>query len=442
MESQSDFSGARRIPLVGQRPFLRVLETRVHNTGLNLFYLEGAGGIGKTFLLMTALEEWSVNEFCTARTIVDLYHLDAQSPEGFVRRVLDSFDQVLFPGTRTLLGKLDEARQEGNDRQVQEHLRELDNCFVNDINLLSATRPVILALDTLEVLVYTDEEQVQATVLDIGNWLLHDFLPKIQGNVIVLMAGRPSVWNQQLDSLIQQHPHIQTETFTVSALSEAESKEYLETIIAKYADPDATARLQAFSEEHSAALPLLTQGKPILLSLVADMVAQGSVLPLVFAEPLEKLRSLEPEKLQEIVRHALFDCLQASPSPVGETLRQLAWLRKGATPELLARLLRLKTPQGDWDITKATQYLDKVRILTFVKARSDDDRTFLHDELYALFDCYAPPYRSSEEQASVYGVIETYYDAQLGFLPSAQEMLPQVEAQRQQLHLERLHYLL
>jgi len=442
MESQPDFGSARKITMVGRESYLLAVETQLHNPGLNLLYLEGDGGIGKTFLLSNLLERLPVDEFYPARTIIDLYHLDAQSPEGFARRALACFDQSLFPKTQTLLTQLGRARQEGNDNRVQEYLQCLDDCFLDDINALSSTRPVVLALDTLEVLAYIDEEQTHVTVLDIGNWLLHDLFPKIQGDVIVLMAGRSSIWRQQLDILVQEYPHIKIGIFTVSALSEADSKRYLETIIAEYPDPDATARLQVFCEEQGEVLLHLTQGKPILLSLVSDLVAQGWVLPQVFSEPLETLRTFSSEQLQEQVHRALFNRLQASPSPIGETMRQLAWLRKGATPELLARLLGLKTQQGNWDITMATEYLNEARTLTFVKVRSDDERVFLHDELYTLFDHHALPYFSPDELARVYSVIETYYSDQINISSSSYVTMPRADAQLQQLHLERMHYLL
>ncbi|NIV36564.1 MAG: hypothetical protein GWN58_46165, partial [Anaerolineae bacterium] len=95
--------------------------------------------------------------------------------------------------------------------------------------------------------------------------------------------------------------------------------------------------------------------------------------------------------------------------PLGATLRALAWLRKGALPELLAQLLDLRNGDGTLDLHKATGYLDQAAQLALVKVRPGDRRVFLHDEIYALLDRYVLQESSEDERDVVYGTILAYY---------------------------------
>ncbi len=69
--------------------------------------------------------------------------------------------------------------------------------------------------------------------------------------------------------------------------------------------------------------------------------------------------------------------------PQDDVIRAVARTRKGMTVDLLARLLDLRTADGDWDRTSARERLDGIKGLSFSKI-FEDDRVFLHDKMYEL----------------------------------------------------------
>ena len=52
-----EFSGARRIPLIGRQDLLKETEWYIGRGGVHLLHFEGEGGIGKTALLGAILEQ-------------------------------------------------------------------------------------------------------------------------------------------------------------------------------------------------------------------------------------------------------------------------------------------------------------------------------------------------------------------------------------------------
>ncbi|NIV39914.1 MAG: hypothetical protein GWN58_64070, partial [Anaerolineae bacterium] len=131
--------------------------------------------------------------------------------------------------------------------------------------------------------------------------------------------------------------------------------------------------------------------------------------PPTFEKPLEELRRQGLEHWWPDVEKTLLVRIYEASGAIGATLRALAWLRKGATPDLLAQLLDLRNGDGTLDLHKATGYLDQAAQLALVKVRPGDRRVFLHDEIYALLDRYVLQESSEDERDVVYGTILAYY---------------------------------
>ena len=311
---------------------------------------------------------------------------------------------------------LERARAAGDMDSAGEQTKKLGAVFHDEFKALTEDG-VVLAFDTLEVLDYErdpfqEDLDGDMPVPSAGEWLLKYFLSALRGNVVVLLAGRPGRLKERLDAIREQNPYLLLQHTLLRALTDEETKDYLRTIAqteANQGDADAAARLWAFSEERSGVVHHLTGGRPILLALVADMVGHGWALPPAFGHTLEELQQRTMDAWQKEMEQALVVRIQESPTPVGDTLRALAWLRKGATPELLARVMDLKAGNGDWDLYTATGYLDQVAQLALVKVRPGDRRVFLHDEMYALLDKHILLKTSDEEKDCVYGAIREYY---------------------------------
>ena len=454
----TDFTGARRIPLIGRRAFLDEASQRLRRGGVHLLYFEGEGGIGKTALLETILQR-SCHEGedrvpytgIVAEENIDLYHVDVHTPEGLIRRIVQVLDRRAFPQTQKLLNSLDWARSVGDVDSVSDEPGTLHSAFLQEFADL-AEEGIVLAFDTLEVLEYErdpfqEEMGAEIPILSTGEWLFSSFFPTLQGNCLILLAGRPDGARTRLRALRQRNPRIQLRLAQVEALQETETVEYLKTVAGaegERGDFDAAARLWDFAEERGDVIHLLTGGRPILLALVADLLAHGWTLPPSFGRSLSELHAQSAAQWSREIERALVVRIQEGASPIGEVIHALAWLRKGATPALLARVMGLADHAGNWDLTTAQGYLDQVAQLTLVKVRSGDGRIFLHDELYALLGKHILQECSQDERDRVFQAVLHYYDDLAGDLEQrvdrASLILPVIHARLRQAYVEQMHY--
>jgi tetratricopeptide (TPR) repeat protein len=453
-----EFNGARRVPLVGRRELLKEAERRIGRGGVHLLYFEGEGGIGKTALLEAILEQSQragrANTCPACRVadrVIDLYHADVHSSEGLIRSIVEALGKWSFDGTQEVLEALEQARVSGDADIVNQRANALRVVFLEEFSALTE-EGVVLALDTLEMLEYEhdpfqEELGAEMPVLSAGEWLFRSFLPALNGNVVLLLAGRPTSVNERLSGLHEQHPRLMVQHIPLEALNREETGEYLKAIAqaeAKRGEGDAAARLWSLCEERGDVIHYLTAGRPILLALVADIVAHGWTLPPLFGRTLQELEQRDAAVLLHDVEQSLAVRVQESPTPIGETIRALAWLRKGATPELLARVMGLRGAEGEWDIYTATGYLDQVAQLALVKIRPGDRRIFLHDEMVALLDVHALQETGRDETDRIYSSIHEYYGDLVRDFERRIEQFPStaviVRARLRQALIEQMHY--
>lgn len=453
-----EFTGARRIPLIGRRDLLQEAERRIGRGGIHLIYVEGGGGIGKTALLETVLERSlrgtiadTMAACSIAHEIIDLYHVDVHTSEGLIRRLVDVLGKWCFENTQEVLTLLDRARVAGDMDAATEHARVLQSAFIEEFVALTDDG-VVLAFDTMEVLQY-ERDLFQAElgeegpVFSAGNWLFQSFFPALQGNVVVLLAGRPGDLLERLDAVRSINPYVLIRHVQLEALDEEETREYLRAVAqieGRRGDGDAATRLWTFSEQVGDIVHFLTGGRPILLALVADMVAYDWPLPPSFSQTLEELEKQGVEEWWPDVERALIVRIQESSTPLGGTIRTLGWLRKGATPELLALLMELRTADGELDVYSAAGYLDQVAQLALVKVRPGDRRVFLHDEIYALLEKHVLQEVGDEERDRIYAIVRAYYRNLTCELEQRSEQLPpalaSVQVRLRQAFVEDMHY--
>jgi len=453
-----EFTGARRIPLIGRRDLLHAVERRIGRGGIHILFFEGAGGIGKTALLEAILErsQWvsraeTLAGCCAAHEIVDLYHVDVHTPEGVIRRIIEVLGKWSFQESQRVLSALDRARVSGDMQAVGQQEQALQAAFFEEFAALTQ-EGVVLAFDTLEVLDYEydpfqEELGEEAPALSAGKWLFQSFFPALQGNAVVLLAGRSNDQVPELERLHQEDERILVQHVELDPLDQEESLEYLRAVAqaeGRRGDGDAAARLWMFSEERGELAHLLTGGRPILLALLADTIVHNLALPPAFDKNQQELERQGAEQWWPEVERVLVVRIQESPSPIGSTLRTLAWLRKGATPDLLAQLLDLRNEDGGWDLYTATGYLDQATHLALVKVRPGDRRVFLHDEMYALLDRHVLQGCTEEEREKVYGTTLAYYrdlTRRLGQrVENLSPVLASIQTRLYQAYVEEMHY--
>ncbi len=454
----TEFTGARRVPLVGRRDILQEAERRIGRGGVHLIYVEGEGGIGKTALLEAILEysqrgsrAEAMPACLVAQEAVDLSHIDVYTSEGLIRRIVEILGKWSFEETLEVLDAIEQARVTGDMEAASHHALTLRTTFLSEFLPLTE-QGLVLAFDTAEVLAYErdpflEELAAELPILSAGDWFLQSFLPALRGNVIVLLAGRPSDLLGRLETLKDVNAQLLLRQIHLEGLDEEECRQYLKAVAqveGRRADGDAATRIWILAEERGAVIHFLTGGQPIWLALLSDLVIQDWPLPDPFDQELETLRERPSDEWVPIVEATLIQRIQESVTPIGDTLRALAWLRKGATPQLLARIMNLRTEQDEWDIYTATGYLDQVAQLALVRVRSGDRRVFLHDQMYALLQQPAMDQIGNEERDRRFEAIRGYYRTFTRDLEQRAERVPpalaSIQSHLRQALVEEMHY--
>ncbi len=454
--------------LVGREKILRQIEEAIHDQSNSyIIYVRGKGGIGKTRLLAHILsQEYHKGSFVVASSPIDFYHTRVHSLSGFIGallRVVKGLDEYLM-GSAThdagseYLRELDDlahAEQEGFSRAEvlsrSENLTKIIGDYFSD-------KRFILTLDTTEKLI------VEGPIVDLSaegsngdlppenpmiqDWILEHLLPGLE-NVVLIMAGRPKSGqlagklDLKLDEFCDTHANRVKTTIDLPGLNERETLDYFDavTTVAQASDTSHGRRtvkvLRSLDQERRHVIfHCLRDGEdpptipPIWLALSIDhLVIAGRPLK-AFSSDLADARHYSAHQRQEIrgeLGKRLVQALRDERRPGDKAIIALGWLRKGGPPALVARV-------GDLALEEVEDALEQIRDLSFVKRRPEDNRLFLHDEMYNLLfrhdlgvgDIMDP------ERERVHQAIRRYYKQRIkdarqtiaDFYPSSDNELP------------------
>jgi len=425
LERIAEYPGMPRTPRpINRERELQQIREAIQGQGLRVLCLRGKGGIGKTYLLQAILSwcqpggEWHVPGLLalSPHSLVDLYHTTYHTVPGLTEGLRQGLNapEGSFEG-------FDEAYRDWQEKRfgLAGMLKELETlrgqigeAFLEDLNALSRSHRLVLALDTVERLMY-EEDAVQQRLglepegVDALQWLLKA-LPRME-NTVVLLAGRP-----EAERLYGDLQSVLGERFVPIDLGPLDLKgtmEYLDAV----AD---TLRQQGLAEqaERIARIPTetrevvwkYTEGRPILLALVTDYLAVADSPPAWAKEPPDTVRALGAKELAARRRQVEADLVrfwQQTARAADQAISAMAWTRKGITPDLLARI------QGvDEETTR--EWLETIRGFSFVKLRRTNghERWFLHDEMYELLETHvlkAPP--EVDRRPMIYQTILDWY---------------------------------
>lgn len=394
--------------LVGRRDILEKFERilRDPSPAPRLVFLHGVGGIGKTRLLQKVLEMARGVENCrVAEDVMDFYHIGLHTPMGLANAIFEILTPPFdcFQTYQSAYQAFNRARLSGNVVELEKLREDAINKFDQDLKQLSAKQRVVLTLDTAERIVYGLKDWSEEIPLaDSWEWLV-EHLPAWQ-NVTIFVAGReeagPAIERMKAQTLVQ------VEDIEIGSFSLDESLEYFDKVAQlaeKKADYHLADRLKNLSSDHKRSVHAYSDGRPILLSLFIDYLGFPGE-----SEIMEMLRQPLSKEIHETDRvrfeTALFERLRQGE--LGETLIALGRVPKGADEELLAGLLNIS-------FVEARRRLNEVRNLSVVKIRPQDQRVFLHDEMYALLQrhVYDWPY-DGEKQKNAFDSIKKYYKNQ------------------------------
>ncbi len=391
--------------LVGRQAVINRFEEILDRSipGPQVIFLTGAGGIGKTRLLQQALEQARTRyTSCVAETILDLYHVALHTPLGLIQALVECLTPPIerFSGYLAASRAYNRARLSGNFVEIESLRQNVLQQFQKDLNQLSQKQRIVLALDTIERVVYG--QSPDSPLAEAWQWLVRH-LPDF-GNVVLFVAGRDEC-RPALEKV--KNAGIAVEEIPIGPFTQEESLEFFEKIASlaqQVGDTRVAERLRAFPVHLREGAHAWSGGRPILLSLLIDYLSSPGEtdIPLILHEPPPPhITTAEDTRRYE---EALFNRLLEGE--VGETLIALGRAPKGVDEELLAALLKVSRPE-------AQRRLEVVKKFSVVKIRPQDQRVFLHDEMYELLK--RQRYSSSHDmdlQKQHFEIIREYYRQQ------------------------------
>ncbi len=398
----SDYVSMERVGFVNRRAVLDDIYARMRGArpeNLPAFFITAPGGMGKTMLLQEVLRrcregEWDGQQWFAASDVIDFYHLETHTLEGLA----EAIDRVLQPGPQYLVNfrrRLQDYQERKYDlagmlRELSELGDKVAQALVEDLNAMAQRKPVVLALDTAERLLYEPDEvqgilgvDVKETGIAVLPWLLSEFLPKLQ-NVVTLLAGRPEPETpSRLREDLRRSVGDRLVEIELSAFEPPDAQDYWEAVAqaaAQERHPEVAQRIRSVDVNTREVAWRYVGGRPILLSLVLDYLIRADQLLDDLKVPAEITRgksATEIREIQERLERRLVREFQERGLPVDPAIKMLGWARRGMDQELLGRFLGISKQETG-------QMFETLRRLTFVKVRPADQRLFLHDEMYNL----------------------------------------------------------
>ncbi|MBV6394118.1 MAG: hypothetical protein KPEEDBHJ_03366 [Anaerolineales bacterium] len=418
---------------IGREGILKDVRGRLQDDKFHPVFLSGEYGIGKTRLLQRILEVEKKYDGAPAR-LIDLYHFDHHTPEGLARAIFACFEHTennhYFNPFITARRRLDEARAGGDSKAIHEQLQKLLDSCAEGVKKMSAERGVLLLFDTAEQFVYPTGARFAPAWEWLKGWI---------GNLprgAVLFAGRPAA-----SDLFQDIP---LSTIPLDFFTPEESNAYLIAVANRWSQE--TGQSISFAEEEVQKLHSLSQGRPILLAIFLESRMRD---PQAFKD----LSEYQTETFeQKVVEYLL------SQPNLGETLKAAGRARKGINPELLARIRGIS-------LRDAKEALETLKNTSFAKTFLDDDRVYLHDDMYDLLEkyVYLEDADAAEGQTAAQAIYEYYEEEAIkqkneklqnifasltqgnpeqstSYSEKSIDKIREIESSRQRLKTEFIHY--
>ena len=360
-----------RLPFIGrQRELSKVLSLAKEPDEKQVLFIEGDGGIGKTFLLHEArrqCQEQFGGELKVAE-IIDFDNRDFHIPENVRNRIMSMLGEKYFDNYREAvkeLRNLEEQEKKGTD--LLEKKKEVRRLFSKEFNAFSKNKRVVLFFDTTDSL--------PATVV----WdRLSNFILDVE-NVLFILAGRSSI---QLIEILKSKLLDRVHEITLSPMSYEDSRNYLsrkqETL------------LQKITEKQTQNLIYIAQGRPILIDLGVEWLKRSINIdwldqvtpknPKNMTDEERKDRHRENKKWEyRLVNHI---------SDLHDPLDKLVLVLSRIYPLTLGGVRAF----FDCEARDPENLFDEVRDFVFIKEISGDEPAIaLHDEMRRMVNEHVWP---------------------------------------------------
>jgi hypothetical protein len=350
---------------IGREAILQDVRGWMQDEKFHIVFFSGEYGIGKTRLLQQILDlarrELKYDGAPDKDRIIDLYHFRHHSPEGLARAIFKCFEQIddrgHFNPFITAQRRLDEARAAGDGNAIREQLQELLKNCVDGLKKMSKECGVLLLFDTVEQFVYPTGTRFAPAWDWLKGWI--GDLPR----GAVLFAGRPGAQALFEGTVLPQLARVPLGFFTLE-----ESRAYVLKTGKNWSDKENRESFE-IDENDIPKLHALSQGRPILLAIFLELRMHD---PQAFKD----LSGLQKETFEQKVIEYLLN-----QPELGETLKAAGRAPKGINAELLAKIRGIS-------LRDAKHALEKLKEMSFAKIFPDEDRIYLHDDMYDLLDKY------------------------------------------------------
>ncbi len=352
----------------------------------HVFYITSKGGEGKTILLrQIGMKLGSSDGIAPSfpwSGILDLYHADVNSSSGLETRLSQALGTIgEFQRFTDERGAWAARREAGLIAQELESERaKMADVFVECMNTVTRGARVVVAVDTTERMQYEIDDIQKLCGLEgesttVRAWLL-DQLRRWE-NCVVLLVGRPEAdpyLGKALAEMLGADPRVRYQALKLGGFDQDEARAYF-----KHKKEDYPA-LEHIDTVFCNRLWKVTEGNPILLDLAVEVIQHG----LSFDQFRKKVETGSAEEVRDEIDRLLIDhVMRGEPdSSLRAILCHLAVARKGLNAELLQHL------EKDWDPKECQSRLDTIAERGFVKQHPEDERLFLHDEMYQLCDSH------------------------------------------------------
>lgn len=267
--------------------------------------------------------------------------------------------------------------------------KDVHEAFVRDFNQWNQQRWLILRFDTGETLEYGQDAQeikniceIEDEVVSSGDWLLR-YLPQIERTTTVIACRK----SHYLHAAIQEAFSNQSVMICLQTLSLEDIKKYFQQFVeAKDVDDEMIERIW-----------LLTDGRPILVSLAIDWLICGVKVDDLYEADISELKKIkETDRDTWEIRKQMFEKvlvygIRQLETPLDTAIYYAGRAKKGFNAKLIQQMLKDISPHKiDLNDEQTHLLMDQIKKLSFVKVPyiSDIDRLFLHDEMYQLLDKY------------------------------------------------------
>ncbi|MGB8648471.1 MAG: hypothetical protein WCF84_24760 [Anaerolineae bacterium] len=385
---------------------LRAVEADDNST--YVYYIVGAGGSGKTVLLrqigMALGSPFGIEPTMDWSGLLDLYHSEVNTNSGLEARLVKSFETEnefqSYERERESFKALREAGVPG--AELESERAQLAREFARCMDAVTAKRRIVIAIDTTEKMQYALDDVQKMCGLEnesttVKSWLLDQI--KQWKNCVVILAGRAEkepYLKSGLERMLYENPDVRYEYRELQGFDWDETIDYFERQQAR--SPEVSVLTQAQRER----LWKVTKGRPIRLDLAIEVVKNQFEFDKFWQAIADKPLA---EAQVEIDKWLITCLLDDEPDhSIQVVLRYLVAASKGLDTTLLHFL------EPAWDLNKCREKLNDFCNRSYVKSHPEDERIFLHDEMYALCEEYwlqAPEIRQLSSR------IQAYYESRI-----------------------------